>query len=269
MSHSDISQQRYEPPYDGDVNATLQTHNRLLYIGLGIALVGIIVLLAIVISDGSDDLPAPPPRPSSSMVPAATQNGSDPETPETATAAVARPAAPPPRTLTPEPVRPEAFRAEATARANTTDGGLATAGNEAITLHVVSTPPSAEVLLAGKPIGTTPLTVRMPRGSGVAPLTIRRARFADATTNVDLGGDVSREVTLTAITDDAATKPPAIRTDRTNRTATHDGKPHPTPGAAAVSPCQRADRINPFDDSCGGKPCPVCAPERSQKPPSP
>ena len=266
MSRSDISQQRYQPPYDGEV-VRLQPHNRILYIGLGIALVGVIVLLAIVIVDGSDDLPAPPSRPSSSIAPAPAP--SKPEGPATP-AAVAKPVAPAPRTLTPEPVKPEAFRSAPVAAG----GAAAPAGSESISIHVVSTPPGADVTLAGKRIGTTPFTIKVPRAAGTAPLTIHRARFADVTASVDLRGDVSKDVTLTAIADDASARPPAREPapaaphDRSMRIAPRDSKPH-APGAAAASPCQRADRVNPFDESCGGKPCPVCPPDGASKNASP
>ena len=47
-----------------------------------------------------------------------------------------------------------------------------------------------------------------------------------------------------------------------NEKTTHDTKQHaPAPAAQ----CQRPDRYNPFDDSCGGKPCPVCESESSSK----
>src|SRR5258706_12850282 len=54
-SRSDMSYPRYESPYE-DIN--IQPRFRLLYIGLGMLLVGVIVLLAIVIAAGAPGEPS-------------------------------------------------------------------------------------------------------------------------------------------------------------------------------------------------------------------
>jgi len=265
-SQSEVSQQRYE--YDAALNVSL-SNNRLLYIGLGVVLVGIIALLAVAIFDSSDEQPA-----SKSAAPAAKQRRSEPAAPESATPA--RPEGAPSRALSPEPVRPEAFRAEGATRPG---GAAAQPTLDLISVHVMSTPQGAEVLLAGKPIGLTPLTVTVPRATGIVPLTVRHTKYGDYTTKVDLSGDISTEVTLAAAPEPAgkasgrdapAPRDRAERGDRIERPSrparnektTHDTKQHaPAPAAQ----CQRPDRYNPFDDSCGGKPCPVCESESSSK----
>src|SRR6185503_18045850 len=129
-SQSEVSQQRYEAPYDASLNVSLSS-NRLLYIGLGVVLVGIIVLLAIAIFDSSDDSPSPP----RSSTPAATPPRS--EATAAPSAPAARPEGAPAKPLSPEPVRPEAFRTEAAAR----PGGAATSPTlDVISVHVLSTP---------------------------------------------------------------------------------------------------------------------------------
>jgi hypothetical protein len=255
-SQSEVSQQRYEPPYEGAVNVSLSS-NRLLYVGLGIVLVGIIVLLAIAIADSSDDLPAPPGSPATQP---AAKNRGEPAGAESP-APVAKPEGAPSRTLNPEPVRPEAFRAETAARP--TGGEAAPPAVDVISVHVLSTPQGADVLLAGKLLGQTPLTVKIPRATGIVPLMVHHARFGDSTSKVDLSGDISIEVTLGTGAEPAVrptSREPAAGRDHNDRTrpAPHDTNPHAPSAAPASSQCQSPDRINPFDTSCGGKACPVC-----------
>ncbi|HET7506297.1 MAG TPA: serine/threonine-protein kinase, partial [Kofleriaceae bacterium] len=71
-SHSELSYPRYDPAFDPDPDVNLQPSNRWLYLGFGIALVGIIVLLSISIGD-NDDLP-----PQQRTAPVATAKGPDP-----------------------------------------------------------------------------------------------------------------------------------------------------------------------------------------------
>jgi serine/threonine protein kinase len=287
-SRSDMSYPRYEAPYDADVN--VRTGNRLLYVGLGVVLVGIIVLLAIVIAD---DRPQEAPA-RSSGVPAPTgapgEAHSVSETPDGSAA----------RTLTPEPVRPEAFPPAARS------AGAATP--DQIHIHVASTPAGAEVLLGGTLLGITPIDITRPRATGIATLTIRHARYQDATAKIDLGGDYSNDVTLAAVVDDSPARPPVRdprpavprprsdrgarpaaserpagsdrtergdrpdrgdrseptdhgdRLDRGDHAARPDRGEHAAPrdGKASQGDCQPPERFNPFDTSCRGKPCPPC-----------
>ena len=266
ISHSELSYPRYEPPRPDPVTV-VQPNNRLLYLGLGVVLIGIIVILAISIADSSDDLPAPPPRPISSF------GGND------------KPAVPAP--LTPQPVKPEAVRAEAAAAI---DAGVAV-HDESIAIHVGSTPPGADVLLAGKPIGTTPLETKLKRGTGAAMLTVHRARFVDVTTAIDLSADFHKDVTLVAVPDDSDAKAGSARPPKAqpatparepgpaapsrdsareptrdpapNRDAPRDraqnagAKAHAAPPAAPR--CQPPAQYNPFDKGCNGNACPPCS----------
>jgi hypothetical protein len=248
-SQSEVSQQHYEPPYDG-ANVTL-TNNRLLYIGLGVVLVGIIVLLAIAIADSSDELPATHASPTQ---PASPQDKPDPQGQPT------KPEAAQPRGLNPEPVRPEAFRTEAARAAAPEPAAPAV---DLISVHVLSTPQGADVVLDGKPLGQTPLTVKIPRATGIVPLTVHHARYGDSTTKVDLSNDIATEVTLAAAPEppprpsSGRDAPRERSNDRGNRPASHDSKAH-APASPGTAQCQPPDRINPFDTSCGGKACPVC-----------
>ena len=241
---SDLAYPRYDP---SSMDLGAPPNNRLLYIGLGVVLIGIIVLLAISIADSSDELPPPPPR--------ATTGATDPRTTRPLVAPAGTTA---PGTLTPQPVKPEAFREPAAA-------GTQPVHDESITLRVSSTPPGADVLLAGKPIGTTPLDTKVKRGAGAAMLTVHRAKFVDVTAPIDMSADVTKDVTLVAVADPTPVRPPPPRPPV--RPPVRETRPHvqpappppvrPTPPPPAPK-CQPPGQIDPFDTSCNGEPCKPC-----------
>jgi len=275
-SQSEVSYPRYQPPPDDpDANFDIQPNNRLLYIGVGIVLVGIIILLAISIAGGRSDAPSPS-RPAPSL---STASGDPPGA----------------GFASPEPTNPEAAKAGApgagasaakpgsdgpgmTVQPNGPDAGAATVSDDSISIRLTSVPSGAEVALADKVLGVTPLNTRIKRGTGIATLTVRHARFADATATIDLSGDYKRELTLTALPDEAAVKPPVPGRDHDPRLllprehpTPHDGgtaRPHaapqlppappPPPVAPPAKKCQPPDKFNPFDTNCGGQPCPPC-----------
>jgi hypothetical protein len=62
-----------------------------------------------------------------------------------------------------------------------------------VTIHIVSDPKGADVLVAGTKIGETPLDTKLKRGTKVAQLTVRLAGYEDVSTKIDRGGDYSNE----------------------------------------------------------------------------
>jgi hypothetical protein len=221
-------------------------NHRWIYVALAGVLVGIIVLLAISILDTEPDvvplLRPVPPGPTQPAMPAAAavsgpsgqsneaSHGSGSQSGGTREPADVKPApAPPPPPAPPTP--------------------------PSITIRVTSTPSGADVLLAGTPIGTTPLEIPIPkRKAGFAQLTVHRARYLDVTAMIDLGVDYTNHIKLTALGDDSAPRPP-IR----ERPSPPREKPRVSPPPPAIKKCQPPDRINPFDTSCGGKACPPCS----------
>jgi eukaryotic-like serine/threonine-protein kinase len=281
MSRSELS-----PRFDAhelEGNISLQPSKRLLYVGIGVVLVGIIVLLGISIMDNRDEAPAPPPSPSQG---ASSSGDRDPG------AAGGAPGAAP---LRPQAVKPEAFRAESAPAAAPAAGSSDPAPRRAtIHLRVVSTPPGAEVSLSGKPLGITPLEVDIERRSGSEPLTIHRARYQDVTAALDLGNDYDQTVALAPLAEPGAAKPASAGasatsgssgnagssgTERDGRStgksagADHDPRPaHPAgrdgsagkraapSGLPPKEDCQPPDKFNPYEAACHGhvcKPCPV------------
>jgi hypothetical protein len=62
-----------------------------------------------------------------------------------------------------------------------------------VSIHIVSDPKGADVLIAGTKIGETPLDTKLKRGTKVAQLTVRLDGYQDVSTKIDLGGDYSNE----------------------------------------------------------------------------
>ena len=221
----------YEAPYLPPATATVlepaapTRAHRGLYMGCGMALVGIIVMLVMTIVNG--DEPSPPvAAPSPPVQPAA---------PLAAPAASAEPPRAPP---------PPHVPAQAS---DPTDASHAQPGPAMIKIHVISVPPAAEVRIAGTPVGATPLDIQVPRKAGRATVTVHHARFQDATASFDLGTDYSADFKLTAIDESRSVQ----------------RLPQAVPKRLSAPPgpkrsCQPPDRYNPYDDSCGGKPCPRC-----------
>ena len=242
MSPSDLYPRFDARELEGHVS--LQPSNRLLYIGLGVVLVGIIVLLAISIAEGPEELPVAPPR--SSLQGAASKRSTAEPRPDRGHEVAA--AAPSVAALKPEVVKPEAFR---------------------IRVHVISTPANAEVLLGGKPLGTTPLTTDLESRRGSDVLTIHRARYQDVTATIDLARDYEQSVTLVPIPEPAQARPAperdtrAVPSDRDSRPSGRPpaGRVRVTPPASppAKEPdCQPPDKINPFEKACHGQVCQPC-----------
>jgi eukaryotic-like serine/threonine-protein kinase len=158
-SRGDISYPRYDAPadaYSGE-GVQLKPNRRPLLIGGAIALVGIIVLLAVSFSGGSKDE-------SNAVAP-----GSDtaaPEETQMQTHPVETPKAP---VEAPPPV------------------------DDMVTIHIVSEPKGADVMIAGQKIGVTPLDTKLKRGTKVQQLTVRLAGYHDLTSKIDLGGDYSND----------------------------------------------------------------------------
>ena len=273
-SQSEVSYPSYQPPADLDGDIDIHPSRRLLYIGLGVVLVGVVALLVMWISDGrSDD-----PRPASPSSPTAA--GDPPGSGEAKPVLVTPEAAKAGGTPGANVVKPGSDGPGATAQPSGPEPGAATVSDDSISIRLTSVPPGAEVTLADKVLGVTPLNTRIRRGTGIATLTLRHVKFADATATIDLSGDYKRELTLTALPDEVAPKPPVPGLDHDPRlpgprehTAPHDGahenRPHVPPSqqpappvapppAPPVKKCQPPDKFNPFDASCGGQPCPPC-----------
>ncbi len=177
---------------------TLRPNRRPLFIGLGVMLVGAAALIAVKLTGGSA-APATLAADAASVVGAGSDNavGSDHAT-------------------APAPVDP----------------GV----DEYVALHVISHPAGADVLIAGKKVGVTPLDTKIKRGPTIkeagttmAPLVIKLDGYVDVASKIDLTGDYAKDITLKkAAAQVAAPTPPT---------------PVPTPPAVDHSQDHVADHV--------------------------
>jgi len=291
LGHSDpgLEPQRMESAL------SLRPSNHHLYIGLAVVLVGIIVLLVILILEGpsegsgamssakdaeaallaGDGAHAGPAygavavlpggaklrtagaRPADAAPPASGADASGHAPSAEPGAGGLAPGAVEARTAAGDAARPSARAADPALRAAAAPARLPGA---TIRLRVESTPSGAEVSLAGKLLGTTPIHTETARRSGTEVLAIHRVHYHDVVTRIDLGRDYDQAITLAPLPEPAA----GDRRERETKPAARDraGSREPRARAAAKEDCQPPDRLNPFE-TCHGhacKPCPTTTP---------
>ena len=164
MARGDISYPRYEVTPDAfpAPDVQLRPNRRPLFIGLGIIVVGVIVMLAVSFG-GSDESVAPAPEPPEESV---VQESTE---------------------VAPEPPPPPA-----------TD--IIEENMVSVIIH--SDPAGADVLIAGTKIGTTPFESKLKRGTKITQLTVQKADYAPFQGKIDLGGEYeNRNIKLARLED--------------------------------------------------------------------
>ena len=110
-------------------------------------------------------------------------------------------------------------------------------------------------MLGNKVVGVTPLDIKQPKGTGQAVVTVRKAKFIDDIVKIDLAADSQREVALKKVPEppkkppEPPKKPPTPPIEVTKKPPVEPPKPK----------CVQPQYYNPYDTSCGGKPCPPCS----------
>jgi serine/threonine protein kinase len=166
---NDLSYPRYEAPVETN-ELQLKPNRRPLFIGGALIVVGLAVILAMTIGNSgkkvkaSADTAEPEP-------PAPTAPVTAPEV-----APIAPDVAEEVKAVEPPPVEDTSIR-----------------------IKITSDPPGADVLLAGKPIGTTPLDRKIEKGTGEALLRVHRGGYVDVDLPVDLTANVDETVALEKI----------------------------------------------------------------------
>jgi hypothetical protein len=192
-TRGDISYPRYEPPRDAiGPDVQLRPSRRPLII-VGIALALIVIgILVVMAMSGSKDSSSEP----------ATDPGSD----ETQ--------------MTTQPNEPKAPQA------------APVVADDMVSVHIVSDPKGADVLIANTKIGVTPLDTKLKRGTKVTELTVHLDGYQDVTTKIDLGGDYSNDhIKLVKIDEQPAAPEPEVAPPAPDKTPekTPDKTPEKTP----------------------------------------
>ncbi|HEY1554872.1 MAG TPA: protein kinase [Kofleriaceae bacterium] len=275
MSHADLGYPRYSPPPDVSIENVRLGDRRPLYLGIGVLVVGFVIMLIVIIhggGDADDNAAAGAGSDETSAVASGSGSGS---------AGSAGSAVPLGSAGSAHPVTPAAGSAAV----------LPPVAEDLITVHVVSHPSGADVLIAGTSIGKTPLDKKLPRHSNVAELKLHLDGYLDATSKIDFSGDMQKDVTLkpepppepeggtdsgsatsgidagekVAAEKAAAEKAAAekhvstiehAKSPKTVKTPEHVKTPSSSQPKAPK--CQSAGAYNPFDTSCNGQACPVC-----------
>ena len=194
MASSDLGYPLYEPPAGDADDLGLRPDRRPLFIGLGIAAVGLIILLVVLLAGGGSKQAETTKDPG--ITPGSDEPATAVGTPDTEPS---QPDLAPVKTPDPTPpiTKPTDTGSATTNQRPDTGSAARPPSSESIAIRVVSEPPGADVLLAGKPIGTTPLTTKLKRGTGLAMITVHKARYQDVTTQIDLTSALfTKEVTL-------------------------------------------------------------------------
>ena len=270
QSRGDVSYPRYEPPPGGtdDDDLRLRPNRRPLFIGLGIAGVGLIILLAMTLGGSGDSDTKEAPiimDDKGSDTDSAGPGSNHGEAPDPAPKVKAGSA------------DTRAVAPDAAPRSGSGSGSAETVvENQSVMIDIRSEPKGADVILAGKVIGTTPFTAKRAKGQGFSMITVHKARFIDVTTEIDLADDFTSEIKLkpaeepvTNVTKKPGTdtkKPDPKKNPGTTTTTIKKPDPSKNPGNTrkpdtttnTVTPtkkkpdCQPPAQYNPLDDR------PVC-----------
>jgi hypothetical protein len=254
---NDASYPRYEPGTGayGDEHQ-LKPNRRPLFIGLGIAAVGLVVLLVMMLAGGGNDKPividhgnedTPPVEPTQKMDPpnAETAPQVAPVTNTTATPTETKPADVTAEAAKPDPAPATEQKDPSTPAVKEPTAVTAPVGDTSIELDITSTPSGADVLLAGKPMGTTPLRTNLPRGDGEKLIVVHKAGYVDSEKTIDLREDFTSEVTLQKVADPKTKTPPKTTSPKTTQPKTTPTSTMPT--APKKAACQPPGQVDPFD----------------------
>ncbi len=254
-TRGDVSYPRHDaPPSEVDPNLQLKPNRRPLFIGLGIAAVGFIVLLAMTLGGGDsagDEDPKVEPTVNMGVGSDEPKPGAPPEPDKT-----------PAKSGTPEPAKSAAKSVEPVKETATPGAGSAAPAIESsIKLVVKSEPTGADVILAGKVIGVTPLEIKLPRGTGMSMITVHKSKFLDATKEIDLSEDYADTVQLareeakdpetkTEVKVDKKRRPVEVKRPVETKTPPEVKKPpvqNTTPPPPPKPACQQPSQYDPTD----------------------
>jgi PEGA domain len=280
-SISEPSYPRYQAPDDSSLQLT--PNRRPLFIGLGLAVLGLIVLLAITLGGGTDEntdkQPAVVMDPRAEEPTATTADNPPKEEPKQPVVEAKKPKE------TKEPKETKAVKVDEkkpetadlkdeknpdkidksdekppettdkTDEKNTANVAPTEPVDTSIALDISSEPSGADVMLAGKVIGMTPLKTKVPKGTSLTTIIVHKAKYADASKDIDLSSDFKTEFVLKKLVEETAVKEPKKTPKATKQTVvkTQEKKTPPpvekkTPPPVEKKPaCQPPGQLDPFD----------------------
>jgi serine/threonine protein kinase len=275
---SEPSYPRYQAP-DIDESLQLTPNRRPLFIGLGLAAVGFVVLLVVMLGGGSEpDDRAPTQVLETQDEPIATPEKTDKPEPTDTTPSVAKDEKPDPKKAvkveekptptvvdkvdtksvsptpdtTDQPEEPPPKTADVPDDKNTAN--VAPTEPVSITLDITSDPSGADVMLAGKVIGTTPLKTTVPKGTSLATIVVHKAKYVDGSEDIDLSEDFKSNFILKKAEEPVVVKKttPPKQTPKKETKPVEKKTPPPvekkTPPPVEKKPaCQPPGQVDPFD----------------------
>jgi serine/threonine-protein kinase len=164
MGRGDMSYPRYEVPIEHMApDLQLTPNRRPLFIGVGIVVAGVIVMLIVSLT-GGDEAPSVPSADSEQEM--ETESGS--------------------------------ASGEMAKGSDTTE----VADDNMVSVIIHSEPAGADVLIAGAKLGVTPFENKLKRGTKIAPLVVQMDGYAPFNTKIDLGGEYeNRNIKLVRLED--------------------------------------------------------------------
>ena len=238
INANDISYPRYEPSSVEPENVRLKSRVPLL-VAIAVLLAGAGVVVVIAFSGGG-------PEPTLAATPVVAPGSDTPST---------NPVLPPTPTPTTGEVKDDH---PAPVEGSGSDVAPPPApGDDQISVHVVSDPAGADVLLNAKVIGSTPLDLKLKKGVGTSTLVVHKLHYKDEVSKLDLSGDFSKTVALRKLVDDKTAHrdpphrdPPPVHHEPPHEHVAAPPKDPVTPTVAPppkVPDCQVPGQMDPFD----------------------
>ena len=263
---SEPSYPRYQAPDDESLQLT--PNRRPLFIGLGLAAAGLVVLLVVTLGGGDDDNDKAPtevmmvkdepevaPDKSTEAAKPVDENTVDEKSVDDTKVVDDKATAPDAKKLAIDPPTEKVAPQDATSDPDTKNtANVALTEPVSIALDITSDPPGADVLLAGKVIGMTPLKTKVPKGTTLATIVVHKAHYEDASKDIDLGADFTNRFVLKKIEDPIAKKTvqPKVTTPKKEPVKTVEKKvttvEKKTTAPVEKKPaCQPPGQVDPFD----------------------
>ncbi len=247
VQRGDMSYPHYEARSEtADAALQLSPSRRPLYVVLGLVGVGLVILLAVLMSGGKKDDDAQP-----GDQPVAQVMGAE------AGVEVVAPPVPPPVAAPIDAAAVAAVKVPVVTPPIDAAVAEVPVVEETVAIHINSVPPGGDVILDGEFVGVAPVDLKRKRQNKHGTLLVRHKGYDDTKSTIDLSGDASRTVTLAKKPDTQSgsntQKNPVTTPDHPkNPVTTPDHPKNPVTTPDTKKKCQLPGQYNPYDSR------PVC-----------